>query len=199
MTHIWYEVFPLTLVEKRAMLLQDATQPIGSPWMLPHQASAHPNAVVVEHLTALLGQFVRHEKTIVHSTSWRYDANHDWMLLTYLAILPQSRWLSLAQPARPLSLTPVGEITASYGDHLFPPAQIERQHVLAHALDHLAALNTYDTSIQRALEAEWQDILHPRQPRPAGCLQRAPLLSPPLSPVRAEPERITSPLLALET
>jgi hypothetical protein len=199
MTHIWYEVFPLTLVERRAMLLQDAAHPHGAPWMLPHQASVHPNAVVIEHLTTLLGALVRPEKTIVHSTSWRYDAQRDWMLLTYLAILPQTCWQPYMQSARPLLLTPVGEVAASYGDHLFPPEQIERQHVLAHALDHLAALNTYDTSIQSALEAEWQDILRPRQPRPAGCLQREPLLSSAPSSARSEEERITSPLLALET
>jgi hypothetical protein len=181
MTHIWYEVFPVTLVNRRAMLLQDATHPIYSPWMVSHQSNIHPNTVVIEYLQTILGRLACLEKTIVHSTSWRYDAACDWMLLTYLAILPQTDWQAQSLPTRQITLAPIGEITARRGDQLFPPEQIERQHVLAHALDHLAALNTYDSSIQTALETEWREILRPRQPRPAGGLQRSSVL--PLAPL----------------
>ena len=179
MTYIWYEVFPVTLVDRHPTLLQDAAHPICSPWMLPHQPNVHPNAVVIAYLNTILSQSICSEKTIVHSTSWRYDATHDWMLLTYLAVLPQTHWQAQLQSTNHISLTPIGEITAQYGDQLFPPEQIERQHVLAHALDHLASLNTYDASIQSALETEWQAILRPRQPRPAGCLQRSPVFASP--------------------
>ena len=177
MTHIWYEVFPITLVDKHAMLLQDAAYPHISPWMLPHQPNIHPNTVVIDYLNTILGKLVCNEKTIVHSTSWRYDASHDWMVLTYLAILPQSNLQGYLQPAREITLEPIGEIVAQYGDQLFPPEQIERQHVLAHALDHLASLNTYDPIIQATLEKDWWEILLTRQPKPAGCLQRSPVLS----------------------
>ena len=177
MTHIWYEVFPVTLVDRRAVLLQDATRPAFSPWMLAHQPNVHPNTVVIDYLRAMLGRLACIEKTIVHSTSWRYDATHDWMSLTYLAILPQTNWQTQLQPGRQITFKPIGEIAIRYGDQLFPPEQIERQHVLAHALDHLASLNTYDPIIQATLETEWGDILRPRQPRPAGCLQRSLALS----------------------
>lgn len=177
MTHIWYEVFPVTLVERRATLLQAAMHPLFSPWMLPHQASVHPNAAVIDYLTSILGRLACSEQTIVHSTSWRYEAAHDWMLLTYLAILPQTNWQALLATNEQLALVPIGEITIEYGDQLFPPQQIERQHVLAHALDHLASLNTYDPAIQAALEPAWQEILRPRRPKPAGCLQRSPVLA----------------------
>ena len=173
MTYIWYEVFPVTLADRRPMLLQDTAHPPCSPWMLPHQPTIHPNTVVIDYLNHALGQSVCSERTIVHSTSWRYDAAHDWMLLTYLAILPQTQWQTRLQEDSRIVLAPIGEITAQYGDQLFPPEQIERQHVLAHALDHLASLNTYDLSIQTTLEAEWQAILRSRQPKPAGCLQRS--------------------------
>jgi hypothetical protein len=173
MTHIWYEVFPVTLVDTRPMLLQDPAHLNLSPWMLPHRPNIHPNTVVIEYLNTILGQPVCNEKTIVHSTSWRYDTGHDWMLLTYLAILPQSGWQTRLQPDRQIMLAPIGEIAARFGDQLFPPEQIERQHVLAHALDHLASLNTYDPSIQTTLETDWQAILRSRQPKPAGCLQRS--------------------------
>ncbi|HEY3991927.1 MAG TPA: hypothetical protein VGM01_03500 [Ktedonobacteraceae bacterium] len=177
MTYIWYEVFPVTLVDKHPTLLQDAAHPACSPWMVPQQPNIHPNTVVIDYLATLLGKAVYSEKTIVHSTSWRYDAAHDWILLTYLAILPQAHWQVRLQPTSRITLTPVGEITAQYGDQLFPPEQIERQHVLAHALDHLASLNTYDLSIQTTLEIEWQTLLRSRQPKPAGCLQRSPHLA----------------------
>lgn len=176
MTHIWYEVFPVTLVEKRVMLFQQTTRPSCSPWMLPHQPNIHPNAVVLNHLGTILGQFAFHEKTIVHSTSWRYDAPHDWMLLTYLAILPQTNWQAQLSSVRHLALEPIGDLALQYNDRLMPSEQIERQHVLAHALDHLTSLETYDPIIQATLEREWREILRSRQPRPAGCLQRPPVL-----------------------
>jgi hypothetical protein len=203
MTYIWYEVFPVTLVDKHPTLLQDAAHPICSPWMLPHQPNVHPNSVVIAYLNTILGQSACNEKTIVHSTSWRYDASHDWMLLTYLAVLPQIHWQAQLQSTNRISLTPIGEIAAQYGDQLFPPEQIERQHVLAHALDHLASLNTYDVSIQTTLETEWQAILRPRQPKPAGCLQRSPVFtSPPaLHPCEAALHAglAQSPVLAAST
>lgn len=177
MTHIWYEVFPVTLVDNHPVLLQDPAHFNFSPWLLPHQPGVHPNSVVIEYLATILGQFACSEKTIVHSTSWRYETLHDWVLLTYLAILPQSGWQTRLQPTGQITFTPIGEITARFGDQLFPPEQIERQHVLAHALDHLAALNTYDPCIQTTLETGWQAVLRPRQPKPAGCLQRAPVFT----------------------
>jgi hypothetical protein len=178
MTHIWYEVFPVTLVDNQPALLQSRTSPACSPWMLPHQSTAHPNAAVIDALATMLGLNMCNEKTIVHSTSWRYDAQHDWMLLTYLAVLPHTFWPISTQANSEIMLLPIGNVAAQYGDQLFPPEQIERQHVLAHALDHLASLNTYDPSIQAALEPAWQPLLCARQPKPAGCLQRSPLLAP---------------------
>ena len=42
---------------------------------------------------------------------------------------------------------------------MFPLEQLEWHHALAHALDHLAGLCTYDPAIQVALEPEWRAIL----------------------------------------
>jgi hypothetical protein len=177
MTSIWYEVFLITLVGRDVMLLQEGSRPRLSPWMLPHLSNIHPNKLVINYLSSLLGESVHTEKTIVHSTSWRYQGELDRILLTYLAILPQCNWEEQIQSrTTTMTIEPIGEITTQYGDHLFPPEQIERQHVLAHALDHLASLNTYDPTIQAALEAEWQEILQSRVPKPAGGLQRSPIL-----------------------
>ncbi len=55
-----------------------------------------------------------------------------------------------------------GAIEKQYGTHLFPPEQLEWYHALAHALDHLAALSTYDPAIQAVLE--------PERNRPVGAI-----------------------------
>ena len=48
---------------------------------------------------------------------------------------------------------------------------MERDDVLAHALDHPALLSRDDKSIQTVLERGWIDILQMRLPRPAGLVQ----------------------------
>ena len=176
MTQIWYEVFPVTLINRNVMLLQDATRSRFSPWMLPHQPNTHPNTLVIDYLSRLLGGLVCANKTIVHSTSWRYEATQDQVLLTYLAILPQGNWKKRMQRSGNINIETIGAITAQHGENLFTPKQNDRSIALAHSLFHLASLNTYDLMIQTALEAEWQEILQTRQPKPAGCLQRVPVL-----------------------
>ncbi len=173
MTQTWYEIFPVTLVDEQVMLLQDRDRPAYSPWMLLHQSHSHPNTVVIEYMQQLLGRQICKERTIIHSTSWRYDAAQDWIVLSYLAIFPWSDWLACARADRPMTLEPVGVIAACSGDQLFPPARIAYQEVLAHALDHLASLNTYDPGIQVALETGWSAVLRQRQPKPAGYLPRS--------------------------
>ena len=195
MTHIWYEVFPVTLIERQPALLQDKTYPTCSPWMLAHQSAVHPNTIVIQALNTILGRAVCDEKTIVHSTSWRYDPAHDQILLTYLAILPQNLWQDQVQANHEIIPLRIGEITAQYGDQLFPPESIERQHVLAHALDHLASLNTYDPSIQTTLEPAWQAILHARQPKPAGELRASSLVAPQLDKLIPPRDRTQAPAL----
>ena len=51
---------------------------------------------------------------------------------------------------------------------------MERDDILAHALDHLALLSRDDRSIQAVLEPEWMDLLQTRLPRPAGLVQFVP-------------------------
>ena len=172
MTSIWYEVFPVTLISKQVALIRHHREQNLAPWMIPNVPDIHPNEMVVNHLATVFGDSFDPAQTIVHSTSWRYEYQDDHVILTYLAVLPQGRWLDQLATDQRISVESMGLLETQYGDHLYAPLQLERRNVLAHALDHLASLSTYDPAIQAVLEPEWGEVLGPRLPKSAGCLQR---------------------------
>ncbi len=172
MTSILYEVFPVTLVSKQVALIRHHQEENFSPWMIPNLPNTHPNEIVVNHLVSFFDDIFDLAHTIVHSTSWRYENEDDHVILTYLAVLPQGRWLDQLVKAQRIYIELIGKLETHYGDQLFPPLQLDRCNVLAHALDHLASLSTYDHAIQEVLEPEWREVLRPRLPKSAGCLQR---------------------------
>ena len=172
MTSIWYEVFPVTLVSKQVALIRHHREQNFSPWMIPNLPNIHPNEIVVNYLATVFDDIFDPGQTIVHSTSWRYENEDDHVILTYLAVLPQGPWLDQLVAAQHIYIEAIGALETQYGDHLFAPVQLERRNVLAHALDHLASLSTYDPAIQAVLQPEWREILRPRLPKSAGCLQR---------------------------
>ena len=172
MTSIWYEVFPVTLVSKQVALIRQHREENFSPWMIANLPNIHPNEIVVNHLATVLDDMFDPGQTIVHSTSWRYEKEDDHVILSYLAVLPQGNWLEQLVMVQRISIEWVEALEPRYGDHLSAPLQIDRRNVLAHALDHLASLSTYDPAIQAILEPEWREVLKPRLPKSAGCLQR---------------------------
>ena len=172
MTSIWYEVFPVTLVSKQVALIRHHREEKLSPWMIPNLPNIHPNEIVVNQLATTFPDIFDRGQTIVHSTSWRYENVGDHVILTYLAVLPQGHWLEQLVMAQRISIEFVGALETQYGDHLFAPLQFDTRNVLAHALDHLASLSTYDPAIQKVLEPEWREVLRPRLPKSAGYLRR---------------------------
>ncbi|HTK11603.1 MAG TPA: hypothetical protein VL485_30810 [Ktedonobacteraceae bacterium] len=170
MTAIWYEVLPVTLLAGHAVLIRHHREEHIAPWMIQNLPNVHPNDLVVNHLLAFFDDVFDPKQTIVHSTSWRYEHSDDRLLLTYLAVLPQGDWLKGWMATRRIFIAPVGTGEILCGNHLFPPERIEQPHVVAHALDHLASLYTYDPAIQAVLEPAWQEILGARVPKPAGYL-----------------------------
>jgi hypothetical protein len=162
----------VTLVSKQVALIRHPGEQNISPWMIPNLPNIHPNEIVVNHLASALDDLFDPGQTIVHSTSWRYENEDDHVILTYLAVLPQGLWLDELVAAQRIDVESIGALETQYGDHLFAPLQLERRNVLAHALDHLASLSTYDPAIQAVLEPEWGEVLRPRLPKSAGCLQR---------------------------
>ncbi|MBO0780953.1 MAG: hypothetical protein J2P37_19195 [Ktedonobacteraceae bacterium] len=172
MTSIWYEIFPVTLSSQQAVLIEPFSDDLHPPWLIPHQPMLHPNTLVVEQLMAFFGLVFEPDRTIVHSTSWRYEAASDQLILTYLVVLPQGDWLNRWTVSERIAVKPVGAISMLHGDHLAPPHHIGRMHVLAHALDHLAHLYTYDPAIQHVLEPAWHEILRLRSPKAAGYVEK---------------------------
>jgi hypothetical protein len=173
MTSIWYEVFPVTVVSKQAMLMRSQQDEQHAAWMIAEWAPVHPNTCVVQQLITFFDNAFDPEQMIVHSTSWRYEQESDRLILTYLAVLPQGLWVDQWITTGRIALDPIRATEVDYGDHLFPPKKIEPHQALAHALDHLASLCTYDQAIQLVLQPEWRAILCQRTPKPAGCFQRS--------------------------
>lgn len=171
MTFILYEVFPVTLASKHAVLIRQHQEQKFPAWMIPNLSNSHPNDIVVRRLVTFFGDVFDSCQMIIHSTSWRYEPECDRLLLTYIAVLPQGPWLNQWIATKRISVEPIGAVATQHGDHLFPPEQIEWHAVLAHALDHLASLSAYDPAIQAVLEPEWREVLRRRSPKPAGCLQ----------------------------
>ncbi len=180
MPFICAEVFPVTCVSSHPRLIRVLPASSCPALIIPTISNHHPNESVLEHLRTIFEECFDLAHTIVHSTSWRYEPQHDRLLLTYIAVLPHEAWLEQWIATKRITLEPIAG-TTQQGDRLFPPTQIAWSAALAHALDHLAALNTYDSAIQKALDPAWYDILRQRIPHPAGCLQRYP------SPVAALP------------
>jgi hypothetical protein len=184
MTAIWYEVLPVTLLSGHPVLIRPQQDEHIAPWMIRNQPNVHPNELVVNNLMIYFSDIFDPERVIVHSTSWRYENGSDDLLLTYLAVLPQGDWLKRWIVTRPIAIEPVVVGETLCGDHLFPPGQIERFYVVAHALDHLASLNGYDLAIQSTLEPAWQEVLRSRLPKPAGYLLPHHQLRRDMVPVR---------------
>ncbi len=170
MASVWYEVFLVIREGDQVISLQQQHEPLPGVWLIPHQIGVHPNDTVVENLAAFFGEVFESGKSIVHSTSWRYEGRSDRLLLTYLAVLPSGAWVHQWAASGRISLRPIATMKTVCGDHISPPKLIERDHVLAHALDHLAALSTYDQAIQNVLEPGWFPLLRCRHPESAGYL-----------------------------
>ena len=173
MTIIWYEVLPVTLLSSQAVLIRHHQERYLSPWMIQNQPNVHPNDIVINNLVDFFGDVFHPQQTIVHSTSWRYEDATDRLLLTYLAVLPQGNWLKKWIVSNRIYVEAVSNMQVQYGDHLFPPEHINQPCVVAHALDHLASLHTYDPAIQAVLEPEWRELLRARVPKPAGYLMQS--------------------------
>jgi hypothetical protein len=168
MTSIWYEILPVTLEADQAVVLRRREDGAAHPWQVLHQAARHPSATVLEHVARCFGTLFEPDESIVHSTSWRYCAHSERLILTYLVVLPQRTWRSCRQAKNFLVALPVGEVEQARGDHLQPPEHMDMDHILAHALDHLALLQSCDASINAVLEIGWSRVLERRLPRPAG-------------------------------
>jgi hypothetical protein len=168
------EMLVVTLESNQVLFLHCPTESQNETWLVPHQPGQHPNQTVLQHLLAFFGDAFEPDTSIVHSTSWRYSCQKERLILTYLVVLPYRAWMRQWAAAGYISIKRIGAIEKVQGNNLFPPDRMERDDILAHALDHLALLSRDDRSIQAVLEPEWMDVLRIRLPRPAGLVQSVP-------------------------
>jgi hypothetical protein len=168
------EILLVTLEAKQVLFLHCHSESQDGAWHVTHQPGTHPSQTVLQHLVTFFGAKFEPETSIVHSTSWRYSHQLERLILTYLVVLPYRAWMHQWAAAGCFSIEPVGAIEKVQGNNLFPPERMERNEILAHALDHLALLSRNDRSIEAVLEPGWMNVLQMRLPRPAGLVQFVP-------------------------
>ena len=121
-------------------------------------AATHPGQSVVEALRRF-----GLAPEAVHSTSWRYDADH--LVVTYLAVLPE-----LDHVPEGLQEWEVRRSDLARGTATGPPPAIELDHVCEHALRHLAWLIRDDPVIRDLLLPKWGRALERYEPEPFRAL-----------------------------
>ena len=128
--------------------------PRAASWMLSFDGKTHPHEVV----RAAMARELRSESLVVHSTSWRHDAESHALILTYVAVIAER------SPPRGFVEQRVERAPLARGGATTPPARIRTEAVLSHAMEHLAWLLRVDPAIRSALPPEWATALAPYVP-----------------------------------
>jgi hypothetical protein len=128
----------------------------AASWMLAFDATTHPHEVV----RAAIASELRSEPLVVHSTSWRHDAESRALILTYIAVIA-ARSLPPGFVEQRVERAPLAR-----GSATTPPAEIRTGAVLSHAMEHLAWLLQVDPAVRSALPPEWAPALAPYVPEP---------------------------------
>jgi hypothetical protein len=130
-----------------------------APTRLPCRESPHPNDAAAE-VARRLGL----APCFVHSTSWRIEASA--VVITYVVCVA-----AVAHVPGTTVHRIAGAVPAT-GTALDPPAAIEHDHIVGHALRHLAWLTDHDPAAGMALAA-WRPHLAAFRPAPFAQLQEA--------------------------
>jgi hypothetical protein len=151
----------MVLLEILPLLVEDGVihylAPRGRPsWLARCARTAHP----CDQITRLLTR--RGSRPVVlHSTSWRYRGGN--LVLTYLAVIPE-RFPPARVPDFQLRGLSTHEIARGSATHAPPTVAIE--HVIAHAVRHLAWLSRDDPAVRDALSPGWRAALRAMRPEP---------------------------------
>jgi hypothetical protein len=143
---------PLVLFADRAGIHEVVLEP---PVRLPCRDEPHPNEAVAAEARRL-----GLEPMFVHSTSWRIEGGA--VVLTYVVCVPTDG----DHRARP-----VVDAQPISGTALDPPATIDHEHIVGHALRHLAWLSEHDPAAVQILEP-WRPHLAAHRPAPFRQLHR---------------------------
>jgi hypothetical protein len=138
--------------------------PREESWMLTFDGQTHPHEVV----RAAMASELRSEPLVVHSTSWRHDAESHALILTNIAVIAARNAPSGFVEQR------IERAPLARGGATTPPARIRTAAVLSHAMEHLAWLLRVDPAIRSALPPEWGSALAPYVPEPFRQLSGTP-------------------------
>jgi hypothetical protein len=162
------EILPVTCIDGHIVTLRrgSATDSSAPGWCYELPPGQHPTQTVVNALSRELDGIFDPATSIVHSTSWRYEAEH--LVLSYLTVL---------QPARPLTTAPLGfllqpvQTESDRASRTGDPRAIAVIDVLTHGLRHLAMLRISDPEVAENLSGCWHELLASWRPLPAGLLE----------------------------
>ena len=159
------ELFPVYARAQGAGADIFALHPLrAASWTLAFDGQTHPHEVV----RAAMASELRSEPLVVHSTSWRHDAESHALILTYIAVI------GARSPPRGFVEQRVDRAPLARGGATAPPARIRTAAVLSHAMEHLAWLLRDDPAVRSALPPEWAPALRPYMPEPSRELGRTP-------------------------
>lgn len=145
------EILPVFLKDGEIWCVRTAQ---GPSLQVGDDGARHPGDSVV----AELGKYgVR--PTAVHSTSWRYERER--LIVTYLAVLEDP-----APSGTGLEASEVRRRELARGTATGPPPDIQIEHVIEHALRHLAWLSRDDPVIKHLLHGGWLRALEVYEPEP---------------------------------
>jgi hypothetical protein len=113
------------------------------PWLIETHGRENPMEEIRRTATSLLPDMF-----LLHSTSWRWEGTA--VVLTFIAAVAKG-----SGESRLLSNT--REIAR--GSATAPPAEIESDQVLNHALRHLAWLGREDEAVRDSLSGGWREAL----------------------------------------
>ncbi len=117
-------------------------------WAVRWSPAAHPRQLVID---SLAGEGFR--PSVVHSTSWRHLEG--CLVLTHLAVLSGT-----SCDGAEFEAVPVRRRILARGGATRPPAVIEVEQVIEHALRHLAWLARDDALVGRCLGEGWSRVLN---------------------------------------
>src|SRR5262249_56049280 len=98
----------------------------AASWMVAFDGKTPPHEVV----RAAMASELRSESLVVHSTSWRHDAERRVLILTYVAVI------AATSPPRGFVEQRIERAPLARGGATTPPARIQTQAVLTPPMDH---------------------------------------------------------------
>jgi hypothetical protein len=131
----------------------ELTGPCGAdPWLIELGATEHPVEVVDRIVRDVVG-----EPRLVHSTSWRRDA--DAVILSFVVVIDEAL-------VGDMETAPIQRAELARGDATAAPRSIATSQVVEHGLRHMAWLVKDDPVVAGELTGAWRTLLAQYVPEP---------------------------------